>query len=184
MSGATFRLLFWAIIGVMTVFMGMKLLDQGDPIGTGLTSFRQGDSAEASMRSFEKALAANPNDLKSLIGLGDLFFDAGRYPQAIELFLRAEKLSGPSVHIENDLGLLYLNTNRPLQAIPRFERALEIDPTHLVSLYYIGVYYRQLGDREEARQAYERVLVANPSADLARAVNEELAALRPDTLFK
>ncbi len=177
------KIFFWVIVAVITVVIGVKLLDRGPVAENGSMGSAGSGAAEEIVRLTE-TLAQNPDDLNALIRLGDLYFDGKRYQEAIELFLRAETVSAPSVHIENDLGLLYLNTNRPLLAIPRFERALEIDPAHLVSLYYIGVSYRQLGDREKARQAYERVLVANPSADLARAVKGELAALRPDTQFK
>lgn len=52
-------------------------------------------------------------------------------------------------------------------AIPRYRAALEIDPQHEESLYYLGTCLLETGRYPEAREAYERLIQVNPRSQRA-----------------
>ncbi len=59
-------------------------------------------------------------------------------------------------------------------AVESFRQALEIDPEHLDSLYYLGVALKEQGEYLQAEAVYRRMLEVNPESN--RAVSQ-LAAL-------
>ena len=62
------------------------------------------------------------------------------------------------------------------------EAVLKIDPTHIHSLYYVGLVYRETGETEKALQAFEEVLSLNPDPQLANAVQQEITVLKDQPL--
>ncbi len=140
----------------------------------------QGQSldVESKIATYQAILQKNPDSIKALVGLGDVYFDNRRYQEAITIFLKAAEVDSANVHVENDLGLLYLNTGDSDNALLRFQKALSIDPTHIDSLYYIGVIHQHKGERAEAVKVFEQVLASNPPPQLARKVNQELAKIK------
>ena len=53
------------------------------------------------------------------------------------------------------------------EAIPRYRAALEIDPRHEESLYYLGTCLLESGRYEDARESYERLTQLNPRSQRA-----------------
>lgn len=51
------------------------------------------------------------------------------------------------------------------EAIARFERAAELDPTYAAAWNNLAIAYEQKGDLPEARRAYERALKLAPDND-------------------
>ncbi len=52
-------------------------------------------------------------------------------------------------------------------AISNLQKALALDDTHLMSLYYLGRAYQQLEDSEKAIAVYERIIALYPDNELA-----------------
>ena len=52
-------------------------------------------------------------------------------------------------------------------AIPSYQAALEIDPRHEESLYYLGTCQLETGRYEEARASYQRLTELNPRSQRA-----------------
>jgi len=68
------------------------------------------------------------------------------------------------------------------EAIYRWERAVELDPTYAAALNNLGVAYEHEGELEKARGAYEKALAIEPdnaqirqNYDLFKEVNERAA---------
>jgi tetratricopeptide (TPR) repeat protein len=59
-------------------------------------------------------------------------------------------------------GLKYLEHARYQQAIEAFNRALELDATLVTARYDLGVAHFSVGHLDEARQAFQEVLLQNP----------------------
>ncbi len=173
---------FWMITALMIFFAltgrtGSHVAESDGP-NTMYTEQGPGLDVESKIATYQAILQKKPDSIKALVGLGDLYFDARRYQEAIAVFLKAAELDSASVHVENDLGLLYLNTGDFDSAMLRFQKAWAIDPTHIDSLYYIGVIYQHKGETARAQQIFEQVLAANPPPQLAQKVNRELAKIK------
>ncbi len=125
----------------------------------------------------EQELAVDPDNVKALVELGDIYFDSNRYQQGIVIFTRAEKLAPTDIHILNDLGVLHMHSGNYQTALEKFRAVLDIQPDHSHTLYYLGMVYRKQGKEEMAIQAFEQVLGLNPDQQLAEATRLEIAAL-------
>jgi tetratricopeptide (TPR) repeat protein len=82
---------------------------------------------------------------------------AERWSEALPVLLSLEAEIKTSADIYNLLGVTY----RKLKDYPTskryYDRALEIDPTHLATLEYQGEWYLETGDSESARRNLARL---------------------------
>src|SRR5207253_413963 len=62
-------------------------------------------------------------------------------------------------------------------ALVRYRRALELDPSHVEPLRQLGLLYYQEGDVPNARAAFGRYLAGAPAAEDASRIREYLAAV-------
>lgn len=72
----------------------------------------------------------------------------------LALTREAPELSGPFAN----LGLLYRNAGRNVEAIAAFERAIEINPKRAVYYNELGISYRLEGKFDKARRSYRQAI--------------------------
>ena len=71
--------------------------------------------------------------------LGNIYFDAERYTDAITWYEDALKLKPSDADVSTDLGVAYYYTNQPDRAVKQFEHSLAIDPKHTKTLLNMGI---------------------------------------------
>jgi tetratricopeptide (TPR) repeat protein len=139
---------------------------QRNYLSYGSVLFQRGylDQAEA---SFQHALQDDPSSAEAWYGLGSVYLQQQRAPQARESFERVTKLSGtyPDTlpNAWNNLGLLATREGRTAEAIPYFQEALRVSPDHLIALVNLGNAYRQQKDWESARKTLEHAVEVGPA---------------------
>ncbi len=113
------------------------------------------------------------------VQLGNLYFDAERYPEATQWYEAALKVDPKNVNASTDLGIAYYYSNQPDRALAQFDRSLAIDPTHSKTLLNIGI-VRAFGkqDLEGAEKAWQRVLDVAPNSQEAEVAKKGLDGLR------
>ena len=121
----------------------------------------------------------NPADAATRVQLGNLYFDAGRFPEAAEWYEASLKIQPKDVNASTDLGIAYYYMNQADKALQQFDRSLTIDPKHAKTLLNIGI-VRAVGtqDLKGAAEAGERVLAAAPGSDEARAAQQALQGVK------
>ncbi len=130
---------------------------------------------EARLKS---ALASNPNDAKTLIQLGNLYYDSNRFREAVDYYGRALDLDPRNVDVRTDRGTGYWNLGQADSAITDFQKALEVDPSHAQTLYNMGVVYLSgKNNPAEARKAWEKLLATNPNYPDRAKVLEQISSL-------
>ena len=89
--------------------------------------------------------------------LGNLYFDAERYDEAIKWYGDALKLAPNDVNVSTDLGVSYYYTNQPDKALEQFDHSLKLDPKHGKTLLNVGI-VKAFGkqDLDGAAQAWQR----------------------------
>ena len=70
----------------------------------------------------------NPNDEATRVQLGNLYFDAERYDDAIAWYEAALKINPKDPNVSTDLGVAYYYMNQPDRAIKQFEQSLADRP--------------------------------------------------------
>ena len=127
----------------------------------------------------------NPSDATPRIDLGNMYFDAGRFSEAVDWYQQALAINPKDVNVSTDLGISYYYTNQPDRALTQFDRSLAIDPRHSKTLLNVGI-VRAFGkqDLDGAAKAFQQVLDVAPGSAEARAARQALDGIRsahPDT---
>jgi tetratricopeptide (TPR) repeat protein len=83
---------------------------------------------ETKVTALKSVAEREPSNVKPRIDLGNLYFDAERYDDAITWYEAATKLAPKDVNLSTDLGVCYYYTNQPDKALAQFDKSLAIDP--------------------------------------------------------
>ena len=115
------------------------------------------------------------------VQLGNLYFDAEKYDDAIKWYGDALKLSPNDVNVSTDLGVSYYYTNQPDKALAQFEHSLALDPKHAKTLLNMGIvkaFGKQdlAGAEESWQQVIDRARQPGRAGGQARARQPALGA--------
>jgi tetratricopeptide (TPR) repeat protein len=134
---------------------------------------------ETKVRALEAQVSANPSDPTPRIELGNAYFDAERYPDAIKWYQEALQIDPKNVNASTDLGVAYYYVNQPDRAIQQFEHSLSIDPNHVKTILNMGI-VRAFGkqDLAGAAQDWEKVIQLAPDSPEGRAAKQALDGLK------
>jgi cytochrome c-type biogenesis protein CcmH/NrfG len=114
--------------------------------------------------TLEESVSDNPKDFESWVKLGNLYFDTDNYQRAINAYNRYLELKPDNPNVWTDLGVMYRRSGQPADAVAAFDRAISLDPKHETALFNKGiVLLHDLGNREAAVKAWEKLAEINPS---------------------
>ncbi len=120
--------------------------------------------AEEAATVLETAAAAHPEDVPLHHLLGDVLAQLGRADEAIAAWQHAADVAPTGSNL-NKLGAGLVRLGRWDEAELTLQQALATDPAAVEPYFYLGELYRSrdgAGDRERARDAYQRYLDAAP----------------------
>lgn len=134
---------------------------------------------EARVKTLTAQAQANPNDVEARAELGNLYFDAERYPEAIQWYEQAVALDPSNVNVSTDLGVSYYYSNQPDRALVQFDRSLAVDAGHTKTLLNMGI-VRAFGkqDLKGAEAAWEKVIALSPDSAEGKTARQALDSLR------
>jgi tetratricopeptide (TPR) repeat protein len=130
-------------------------------------------------QTMRSAAEQNPDDPKVRVELGNLYFDAERYSDAIAWYEDALKINASDPNVSTDLGVAYYYINQPDKALAKFDRSLSIDPKHTKTLLNLGI-VRAFGkqDLKGAAEAWQQVVELAPSSPEGQAAKKALEGLQ------
>jgi len=133
---------------------------------------------EARVRELTTAAASEPGNPAPRVQLGNSYFDAERYPDAVQWYEEALKLGPNDANVSTDLGVAYYYTNQPDKAIQQFEQSLKIDPKHTKTMLNMGI-VKAFGkqDLAGASAAWQQVIAIAPDSPEAQAARKALDGL-------
>ena len=134
---------------------------------------------EARASAMRTTAQQNPADAVTRVQLGNMYFDAGRYPEAVQYYEQAMKLQPKDVNVSTDLGISYYYMNDADKALAQFQRSLDIDPKHLKTLLNMGIvraYGKQ--DLKGAMEAWQTIIATAPNSEEARAAQQVLDGVK------
>ena len=139
---------------------------------------------EAEAQRLQAAAGKDPADAKVRVDLGNLYFDAERFTEAVSWYQAALKIKPADADVSTDLGVCYHYLNDPDRALQQFEASLKIDPKHAKTLLNQGV-VRAFGkqDLPGAVASWEKLIEIAPAsaeADTARKALQGLKTAHPD----
>ena len=104
----------------------------------------------------------NPKDLGALVNLANLYFDAAKYPQAIEYYKRALALDPQNPDTRTDYATALHGVGDDLASLRELNVVLASHPNFAEALFNEGVVANAIGRRTEAITAFKRFLKVAP----------------------
>jgi tetratricopeptide (TPR) repeat protein len=134
---------------------------------------------QAQVNALRAVAEREPSNAAPRVQLGNLYFDAERYEDAIKWYADAIKLAPNDVNTSTDLGVSYYYSNQPDKALEQFNRSLALDPKHAKTLLNVGI-VKAFGkqDLAGAAKAWEEVIRLAPDSPEGQAAKRALDSLQ------
>jgi len=134
---------------------------------------------ETQVKALKSVAEREPSNAQARTQLGNLYFDAERYEDAISWYAESLKRDPKDVNVSTDLGVCYYYTNQPDKALAQFEQSLKLDPKHAKTLLNVGI-VRAFGkqDLDGASKAWQQVIALAPNSPEGQAAKRALDSLQ------
>ena len=149
------------------------------PQGGGSGTTRAAVLDETQVNALKTVAERETSNATPRVQLGNLYFDAERYDEAIKWYREAHMINPKDPDVSTDLGVSYYYTNQPDRALEQFNKSLEADPKHLKTILNIGV-VKAFGkqDLEGAEAAWQQVIQLAPDSPEGQSAKRALESLR------
>jgi cytochrome c-type biogenesis protein CcmH/NrfG len=133
---------------------------------------------EARVQGLLTIIKSDPKNAGAHVQLGNAYFDAERYPDAIKWYEEGLKLDPKNVDASTDLAVSYYYSNKTEDALKQFDYSLKLNPTHTKTLLNQGIVLA-FGKRDlkGATSAWEKVVQIAPDSPEAQAAKQGLAGI-------
>jgi Tfp pilus assembly protein PilF len=122
-----------------------------------------------------RAISADPRNLKALLLLGKLYTGKNQYDKALETYQKAIVLNSNMPAVFYNLGFLYAAKEEYALAEGSIARAIELSPPYLdKALFNLAVVQERQGKREASLQSLRKALEVNPNNQKARDLLERV----------
>jgi arylsulfatase A-like enzyme/Flp pilus assembly protein TadD len=105
-----------------------------------------------------KAVALDPTNPSMYSHLGVAYAAAGRYEDALKLYLRAIQQGVPSPKLDGRIAEMYLRMGNKDEAIAYYEKAASIDPTDVQAQNNLAMAYIEKARAGDAERVFRRIL--------------------------
>jgi tetratricopeptide (TPR) repeat protein len=133
---------------------------------------------ETKVRALENVAEKDSKNAVARSQLGDLYYDAGKYPEAIKWYEQAFTLNPKDVNVSTDLGVSYYYNKETDRAIDQLQKSLQIDPSHAKTLLNLGV-VKAFGkqDLKGATEAWQKLVQVAPQTPEGQQAKQALDSL-------
>jgi len=129
----------------------------------------------AMVAQLQEEITKDPKNVEKRILLGNIYYDGGKWEDAIPYYQQALDLAPDNTDVIVDLGVCYRNTHKIDEALALFDRALKIDPGKKQALFNrIVVYGIDKGDKAKARAALKAFEAKYPGEPSAKQIAAEI----------
>ena len=181
------------IIVVLGGFLVFKLSSKNEETpSTGVVPAGSGSPVDYQQRiaELEKVVASDPKNLQAWTMLANEYYDTDQPQKAINAYGKALEIAPNNPNLLTDQGVMFkrigendkaqANTDNARanfeKALENFEKAQKIDPTHLQSLYNMGIVYSEdLKQSDKAMKCWKHYLELDSTSPGAQQVKRMMA---------
>jgi tetratricopeptide (TPR) repeat protein len=142
------------------------------------TTGEGGQQMLASVQTAMKQARENPNDFDAQVTAARLEYQIGRYDQAIEYLLAANKIKPEDADVLGFLGEANMDAKHWDAAVKWYKAALLKRPSDLASMDGYAFVLLQTGDAKAAEEAINKLAKADPNNQDVPQFREKLAQLK------
>jgi len=129
-----------------------------------VTPAQQKEMLNQSVAPLLETLKTNPDDVDTIVKVGNLYYDGQQYQEAVKYYRLAAKNQPKNADLLTDLGTSLWYTGDADGAIAEFQKALKYEPYHPGTLFNLGIVrWQGKGDPKGAVEAWEELLQKNPN---------------------
>jgi len=129
-----------------------------------VTPAQQKEMLDQSVAPLLETLKTNPDDVDTIVKVGNLYYDGQQYQEAVKYYRLAAKNQPKNADLLTDLGTSLWYTGDADGAIAEFQKALKYEPYHPGTLFNLGIVrWQGKGDPKGAVEAWEELLQKNPN---------------------
>jgi tetratricopeptide (TPR) repeat protein len=133
---------------------------------------------EGQVQALMTIIKSDPKNVDAVLRLGNTYFDAEHWDEAIQWYRRAVELDPKNADASTDLGVSLYYTNKADEALAQFERSLKINPKHTKTLLNKGIvlaFGKQ--DLKAAAAEWEKVVTLAPDSPEGQAARRALEGI-------
>ena len=132
--------------------------------GLGYLLWRQGQFPKAA-DEFQAELANVPDHAQAMVYLADSKIKMNQPDVALPLLRKAVQINPNTDMAHLDLGIIYSDTGRPVEALRELKLAARINPENVNVHWRLARLYRGIGRKEEAAAEFEKTKTLTQAAD-------------------
>ncbi len=129
------------------------------------------------LQRLKSDLEKNPEDVRALSQLGDMYFDAGKYEESRAFYERAVAVEPGNPRFMTALGLAELNLGQPKIALERYRTALDLSPDYWQAAAYAVIAAIELQDRNTADASLARLRALHPDFEHMKELEARVAQM-------
>ena len=119
--------------------------------------------ADTQAQPLLKQLEGNPKNPALLYQIGNLYYDAQQYPEAVRYYEESLKIDPKATDVRTDMATAYHLMGQPDRAIQEYDAVLKIDGKHANALFNEGmVKWQDKMDLDGAIASWKRLLEVHP----------------------
>ncbi|HSU67556.1 MAG TPA: tetratricopeptide repeat protein, partial [Tepidisphaeraceae bacterium] len=122
---------------------------------------------QEAIENYEKALELNPDSVAVRSSLADMLARAGYLQEAMRYTAEAIELK-PDPRLENNYGVMLIQTGHADEAAAQFSRAISTDPGFADAYDGLGFAREAQGRYSEAEALYRKAIELNPDFKIAQ----------------
>jgi len=128
---------------------------------------------------YDKVLQNNPTNLDAKTNLAMTYIAAGEAPmQGINLLREVITTDPDNEKALFNLGILSIQSGQYDKAVERFRHLIEVNPKHVQGNFYLAVSLAETGQKEEAKQVFNRARKLDADPGFQASIDTELAKLQ------
>lgn len=162
-----------------------KSRDKARPLQSLGTALAAHGNKRSGLHCLEKAIAIEPRFLPAWVNSILIHLELGEFDAAERTSRAALQLYPDTATLHHNLGMIYAQTGRHVEAIHCFERTLQLQPRTAEAHECLAHIHHRLHDLKKAREHLQAALELNPEAeglrDLQRTLDDEAAAKNAET---
>ena len=133
---------------------------------------------EARVQALTTVINSDPTNAGAAVQLGNVYFDAERYPDAIKWYEEGVRLDPKNADASTHLGISYYYSGQTDRALAQFDQSLKIDPKHTKTFLNQGIVLA-FGKRDlaAAEVAWKQVVALAPNSPEGQAAQKALEGI-------
>lgn len=141
--------------------------EEAAPAAQGLPEFQPAIGGPASrIETLKSRLFDEPENDMLLSALGDAYFEAKRFQEAIPVYEKAVAINPQNYDALNDLGLCYFYTRNEVAALEALDKAVAVNPDYKYAWLSKGFVLVSIGRFQDAEAPLRRAKELDPNGNI------------------